>query len=574
MSLLASVIFCASLLGADYTESAENSILSAIAVQTSHSAVSYILDANEEKKEEPKKEEAKKEEPKQEEAKKEEPKKEEPKKEEPKQEEAKKEEPKKEEPKQEEAKKEEAKPVAPPAKPKYETVEIKAKSLSITEELSGTIIPQDVYPINLDIAEWGNPFRILKVKAHGTRVEKGDRLIELDLEAYDRALTDLRREVKMAEIVFARAQAAIEKQRKLNEQEMKELELGIERSKDNFKFFWDVEWPAKLAQLELQAQADKASLDAEEEEFNQLKKMYEADDMVEHEEEFLLKRQKLALDVARFNYQRSVERYNRSKTFTNPNTETDNKLKYTRLEVTWKEALTIAPTVIKEAELTFEAQKIALERINIKLNRLEKQRAMLECRAPESGIFLYGNFENNKYSGFDLACQALKYNGAMPPRKTLCVVVPEGDLSLSISIPEKLWSDMENGLKGWFVANAYSRKELSVSLKSFTEFPISEGEYQGTVQIREDIPAAMKLLPGMKGKVRFNMVDKAKAIMIPESALGREGASTQRFVYVMQNDAPVKRTVQTGYFRNNEVEITDGLESGENIVKDWRKVEL
>ena len=132
---------------------------------------------------------------------------------------------------------------------------------------------------------------------------------------------------------------------------------------------------------------------------------------------------------------------------------------------------------------------------------------------------------------------------------------------------------MDVGFKGWFTLNAYPNNELMVSLKSFTDYPVAEGEYQGTVKINGDIPNNVKLLPGMKGKVKLVLKEKSKAIMIPQTALGREGYTTDRFVYVLNGDKAVKRAVKTGYTTEKSVEIVDGLESGEKVVKDWTKVE-
>ena len=514
------------------------------------------------KKEEEKKSEEKKDSPKSE-VKKEEPK-ETAKKEESKAED-KKEDAKKEEAKKEESKKEES-------KPKYETVEIKAKKLTVTEEFTGCILPEKINPISLDVTEWANSMRVISVKPHGSKVSKGDQLITLDLEAYDRALVDLRRSVKGLEISFQKAQAAIATARKTNELDLLQVKQGIDRNKETWKHFWDVEWPAKLESVELNARVAKMRLEAQREEYNQLKKMFDADDLVEDEEEFLLKRQKLDLEVAEFNYQQAVERYNRTKAVEIPNTELDNKQKYERLLATWEEATTIAPLAIKEAELEFEGQKITLERAKTKLAKMEKQRAILECKAPCDGIFLYGSFENNKYTGFDAIRILLKPEGSLPLKKTIAVVV-SGTSALSISIPEKLWSSVDNGCKGWFVANAYPDTELMVTLKSFTEYPIAEGEYQGKLQIVGDVPNNVKLLPGMKGKVKLVLKDKSKAITIPVTAIGREGFSTDRFVYVFDGSKAVKRPVKIGSTIEKNVEILDGLESGEKVVKDWKSVE-
>ena len=167
---------------------------------------------------------------------------------------------------------------------------------------------------------------------------------------------------------------------------------------------------------------------------------------------------------------------------------------------------------------------------------------------------------------------SLKPEGSVPLKKTFAVIV-SGTSEASITIPEKLWSSLDNGFKGWFTLNAYPNNELMVSLKSFTDFPIAEGEYQGTVKINGDVPSFIKLLPGMKGKVKLILKEKSKAIMIPTSALGREGYTTERFVYVLKGDKVVKRVVKTGCTVEKNIEITDGLESGEKIVKDWKKVE-
>ena len=382
----------------------------------------------------------------------------------------------------------------------------------------------------------------------------------------------MRRSVKGLEIAFQKAEAAIETARKTNELDLLQVKQNIDSNKETWKHFWEVEWPTKLESIELNAQLSKTRLDAQREEFNQLKKMFEADDLVEHEEEFLLKRQKLELEVAEFNYKIAVERYNRTKSVEIPETERDNKQKYERLLSTWEAALKVAPLAIKEAELEFEGQKVTLDRAKAKLAKMERQRSQLECKAPADGIFLYGSFENNKYVGFDINRVLLKPEGLIPLKKTVAVIV-SGTSEASITIPEKLWSSVDVGFKGWFTLNAYPNNELMVTLKSYTDYPVAEGEYQGMVKINGEIPNNVKLLPGMKGKVKLVLKDKSKAITIPQSALGREGYTTDRFVYVLSGDKPVKRAVKTGYTTEKSVEIIDGLESGEKVVKDWTKVE-
>ena len=42
---------------------------------------------------------------------------------------------------------------------------------------------------------------------------------------------------------------------------------------------------------------------------------------------------------------------------------------------------------------------------------------------------------------------------------------------------------------------------------------------------------------------------------------------------VIKGDKAVKRAVKTGCTVEKNIEITDGLESGEKVVKDWTKVE-
>jgi multidrug efflux pump subunit AcrA (membrane-fusion protein) len=68
----------------------------------------------------------------------------------------------------------------------------------------------------------------------------------------------------------------------------------------------------------------------------------------------------------------------------------------------------------------------------------------------------------------------------------------------------------------------------------------------------------------MTAAVTIVLEPRADVLAVPAVAVGRDRA--ERFVTVMENGTPARRTVRVGWTQGGWTEITDGLAEGERVL--------
>lgn len=108
-------------------------------------------------------------------------------------------------------------------------------------------------------------------------------------------------------------------------------------------------------------------------------------------------------------------------------------------------------------------------------------------------------------------------------------------------------------------------KELTsrISFVSTTVDPLSR-----TFTIEAPLPSDNSLKPNMLAQVKINDISKAKTIVINQNLV--QSTENGQLVYVAVNESNKKvakaRTVKTGLSYGGQIEITDGLQSGDQII--------
>ena len=86
-----------------------------------------------------------------------------------------------------------------------------------------------------------------------------------------------------------------------------------------------------------------------------------------------------------------------------------------------------------------------------------------------------------------------------------------------------------------------------------------------TFGVEITIPNAKeRLRPGMFARATFNMGER-ESVMIPDQALQKQVGSSERYVYVIKDGVAEYRFVKDGRRVGNLIEITDGLQAGEEV---------
>ncbi len=115
------------------------------------------------------------------------------------------------------------------------------------------------------------------------------------------------------------------------------------------------------------------------------------------------------------------------------------------------------------------------------------------------------------------------------------------------------------------MVDAYPLRPLDGSIRRV--FPTADADSRRvTVEVAiDELPDDMVVQPGFLARLSLPVDRRDEALAIPDAAL-LASSPDDRFVYVIEDDHLVQRSVTTGVARRNLTEVVDGLEAGDVIV--------
>ena len=186
-----------------------------------------------------------------------------------------------------------------PDTPKPKTHKVAPGLFKISFEADGVFASSGTREISIDTQSWG-VLTVLEAQPHGALVKKGDTLVKLDLEKIEQKLRELRFGLEVSTLDLQVAEAELKLLESTSPMELAALERSNQRVQEDLELFLKTQLPHQKQSAEVSLKGAKDALAYAEEELNQLRKMYEADDLTEETEEIILKRAQASVDRAKF----------------------------------------------------------------------------------------------------------------------------------------------------------------------------------------------------------------------------------------------------------------------------------
>ena len=219
---------------------------------------------------------------------------------------------------------------------------------------------------------------------------------------------------------------------------------------------------------------------------------------------------------------------------------------------------------VHEAGGVSDQQLIELENtLNLQKEVVEQLRKNSTIKSPISGVVTARNF----YSG-DLFA-------AMP----ILHIMQIDKLKVMANVSEQFYPNVKVGDEVTIEVDIFPGKQFAGKVSRIN--PALDASTR-TVGVEITIPNADKVLrPGMYARATFNMGQR-ESIMIDDVALQKQSGSSERFVYVIDENGVVDyRFVKDGRRVGNKVEILEGLNAGDKVattsfvrLMDGRKVNI
>ncbi len=216
----------------------------------------------------------------------------------------------------------------------------------------------------------------------------------------------------------------------------------------------------------------------------------------------------------------------------------DARLAYERAKKSW-EAEIIAKELLDQAKSSFDAQAAQIRSIEIQLG-------YTVIRAPFSGLIIERVIKNAEHV----------QNGAR-----LFRISDFTPLLCEIQLPEKDLAKLRVGQRAYLTVEAFEDERFDASVLRVN--PVVEAG-TGTVRTTLSVQGRGKLRPGMFASVYLQVDRRPNALVIPKEALVLESIGDA--VFVVADDVAQRREVTLGFTESDIVEITSGVDEGEQVV--------
>lgn len=441
---------------------------------------------------------------------------------------------------------------------------VKAEPLRIELKLTGTFESSRTIELSLRPKAWSK-LEVKHAVAHGMAVKKGDQLVELDLQDLERAIKSAEQTLALGKLGLEEALVALDAQRKTTPIELTAAERSAKNAKDDLDYFLKVERAQSIKSAERALKNSQYALEYTTEELNQLRQMYEADDLTEETEEIILKRAERSVESAQFSLESAKLRTARTLETILPRREVE------LVDSTKRESFNLARTVttvaasLKKAEIGVEKQLIEHAQAEEHLVELQADYQVLsKIHSPIDGYVYFGRVQNGKWSGKGTFEAALQPGGAITPKQTFMTIVSPEVARVRTLVSEKDLFQVRAGVKGKGNATAFPDAKFNLKVDSVGRIPSAPGLFDCVIQLLED--PVDSVAAGMGCELALVTYEQPKALCVPAASVFSDDGDDEQYVYVIDGDAHARRTIKTGRRSGERIEIVKGLKAGDEIL--------
>lgn len=447
-------------------------------------------------------------------------------------------------------------------------VKVKRGDLEQKILTTGTFEPVDPFEVRIRPKTYMGELLIVKAVAPGAAVGKGETVLELDTTWINRQIASAENDRAAAKANYDKAQADVKLGDEADALALKLQQEELKNAQNGLAWWEKVDGKQILQNAELSLQGARDSVEDQQDELDQLKKMYKSEELTNATADIVVKRALRSLKRSQIGAEMAEGRTERTKQndwevyhskFVN-NVD-QQKQALDRLIAQQQQA-----KILRQAGLT--GAKLGLDAAEEKLNNLKGDLEFFSIKSPESlsyfyGQLLNGSWQNNNPRALRTGERIALQPPQAPPAVQMTGFVP-GKLKLVADIPESKALQVEPGLKVKVIPTAQSYTLLEGTTGPRSPVPTPGGSSYSVPIDLPSIPA--KLEPGMKASITIEAPKAANVLIVPASAVKdqkvwkRDGEGTDKSIEVI-----------TGRTDGEMVEIVSGLSEGDEILKDGKK---
>ena len=440
-----------------------------------------------------------------------------------------------------------------PSEPTPSEHTAKTGPFHIKVELDAFFSAEKEHKISLSPEAWAD-MTLISALLHGTKVKKGQSILSLETKK-------LKKTIEEIEIGSPSAELAL----KLLESELASLEkstpLIIEKTQrekniadENLSYYEKVGHPEAIRATELSLHFAMQGYDYAKEEYEQLLKMYEADDLTEETEEIILKRAKNSFERASENLRLSKMSINRQLKISLPQQLISKKSTAVIGEITFQDSMLVLPRTLEQKRHSVQKAKRDQAKAEENLKKLKTDLKSFEIVSPANGTLYYGLSKDGKWITAPAIIKKLVPGGKLVPREVFMTIVEPGSLGLRAIVPEAKLTHLKNDLAATIIPTSNPSLKIKGKVINVNHIP---GSFSVTLSAEIKDPL---LFPGMTAKVTIIAAKYDKVITVPNALLNDSN------VWIMNGEDKIQRPVKLGPSDGKVTVILEGLNEGEKVV--------
>jgi HlyD family secretion protein len=230
------------------------------------------------------------------------------------------------------------------------------------------------------------------------------------------------------------------------------------------------------------------------------------------------------------------------------------------------------PRTLRELENQVTACKTMLEYQDARLSRNEGQLENLErqiehctIRAPHDGFVIYATNDRREV--------LIEAGNTVRQRQHLFILPDLGQMEVAALLHESVIDHVAAGMRARVRVEALSGRVLEGQVTAVARLPTVDWfsnvpYYAGVVKL-DAVPLGLR--PGMSAEVEIAAARRTDALAIPPESLAVENG--RDVCYVVEADGLHRREVRLGRSTPEYLEVTEGLDEGEQVVLDPSRIE-
>jgi len=405
---------------------------------------------------------------------------------------------------------------------------------------------------------------IISLIPEGTRVKKGDLLVELDASSLEDNKIDQEIRVQNAEASHINAQENLAVVKNQAESDIDVAKLTLEFAREDLNQYKEGEYPNELAAAQNKITLAQEELTRAQETLEWSQKLYEDKYIAQTELEgdrLSKKRREVDLELAKndldllenFTYGRNIAQL-----------ESDVKQAEMALERTQRKA----SANVVQATADLKAKEAEFNRQKDKLAKLDDQIHKAKIYAPADGMVIYAT--SAERGGFRRESREPLDEGVEVFERQELIYLPTATSSMAeVDIHEASLEKVRVGLPAIITVDALPGKKFLGSVERIAPLPDPQSMwmnpdlkvYNSDVYLEGNDPS---LRTGMSCKVEIIIEQYEDMVYVPVQVVLRVG--TGHVVYIVKDGSTEERKVEIGLDNNRMVRIISGLEEGEVVL--------